>query len=350
VDGRFRGEIKRDSVGVKNQSADALIKLTSHKDQSIRLAAVKATGKLRIDKASDALFARLKGDNQAEVRSEALKAMARMNSTKINDAIKVALADKDKSVRVTGLDLLEKLNISKELMVTLLAEVIKTKTPEERQAALVTLGKLPVQNTRPVLEQLLTTYASGKLPAEVNLELADAIDSTKSAPLIARYKEITSKLSPDDTLKAAYAGALLGGDADRGRRIFFSHQTAQCLRCHSYDDMGGTAGPRLNGVAKRLTRQQLLEALVNPSARLAPGFGNVTLELKNGKKVNGILQGEKDQDLSVKVGDKPDTLIRKDQITKRTNAASSMPPMPYLLTKKEIRDVVSFLATLQGEE
>jgi quinoprotein glucose dehydrogenase len=350
VDGRFRGEIRRDSAGVKNQSAEALIKLSAHKDQTIRLAAVKAAGKLRIEAASDALFARLKGDNQADVRSEALKAMAKMNSPRIGDAIKVALADKDKSVRVTGLDLLEKLTIPKELMVSLLTDVIKTKTPEEKQAALVTLGKLPVQNTQPVLEQLLTSYAGGKLPDEVNLELAEAIEGTKSAPLIARYKEITSKLSPDDTLKAAYAGALLGGDADRGRRIFFNHQTAQCLRCHSFDDMGGTAGPRLNGVAKRLTRQQLLEALVNPSARLAPGFGNVSLELKNGKKISGILQGEKDQELTIKVGDKPDTLIRKDQVVKRTNAMSSMPPMPYLLTKKEIRDVVSFLATLKDGE
>jgi putative heme-binding domain-containing protein len=231
-------------------------------------------------------------------------------------------------------------------MVSLLADVIKTKTAEEKQAALITLGKLPLENTQPVLEQLLTTYASGKLPVEVQLEFAEAIDSTHSAPLISKYKSVTAGLSTD-TLKAAYAGALLGGDADRGRRIFFSHQTAQCLRCHSFDDMGGTAGPRLNGVASRLSRPQLLEALVNPSARLAPGFGTTTLELKNGKKVNGILQGEKDKDITLKIGDKPDTLIRKDQIVKRTDAGSSMPPMRLLLTKKEIRDVVSFLSTLK---
>jgi putative heme-binding domain-containing protein len=346
VDGRFRGVIVRDSAGVRSHSAETLVKLMSHKDLAIRLAAVKAAGKLKIEQASDPLFARLKGDNEAGVRSEALKAMVRINSPKIGEAIKVALADKDKAVRVTGLDLLENLSIPKELMVSLLADVIKTKTPEEKQAALVTLGKLPLQNTQPVLDQLLTTYASGKLPAEVQLEFAEAIDSTHSAPLISRYKTITAGLSTD-TLKAAYDGALLGGDTNRGERIFFSHQTAQCLRCHSFDDMGGTAGPRLNGVASRLTRPQILEALINPSARLAPGFGTVTLELKNGEKVNGILQGENDKEITVKVGDKPDAQIRKDQIAKRTDGASSMPPMRLLLTKKEIRDVVSFLSTLK---
>jgi putative heme-binding domain-containing protein len=164
--------------------------------------------------------------------------------------------------------------------------------------------------------------------------------------LTTRYKAITSKLSPD-ALAASYKGSLLGGEPDLGRRIFFRHQTAQCIRCHSYDDLGGNAGPRLNGVASRLTREQLLEALVNPSARLAPGFGTVNLTLKNGKTVSGILQGETTTEVMVKVGDQPDTAVRKDQIAKRVNSPSSMPEMKYLLTKREIRDVVSFLATLK---
>jgi putative heme-binding domain-containing protein len=111
--------------------------------------------------------------------------------------------------------------------------------------------------------------------------------------------------------------------------------------------MGGSAGPRLNGVAARLTREQILESLIDPSAQLAPGFGTVTVELKSGKKINGILQAEKTSDLVLKVGDKPDTLIRKDQIVKQTKGGSSMPPMRLLLTKKEIRDLVSYLSTLK---
>src|SRR5207248_3209725 len=95
------------------------------------------------------------------------------------------------------------------------------------------------------------------------------------------------------------------------------------------------------------TREQLLEALINPSARLAPGFGTVTLKLKNGKTVSGILQGETPTEVKIKAGDKPDIAIPKAQIAKRTNSPSGMPEMRYLLTKREIRDVVSFLATLK---
>ncbi len=349
VDGRFRGVINRDAGVVRSKSEDMLISLASNKEMQIRLGAIRAIGKLKIEKASANLFTQLKKDASPEVRAEALKALATLNDKNMGDAIKQALSDKEKSVRVTGLDLLGKMNISKDLMVALLTDVINTKTVEEKQAAITALGKLPLSNSQPVFEQVLAKMATGKLPRETYLELAEAIDSTRSPQLIARYKEISKKLSPD-SLMASYQGSLLGGDANRGARIIYSNQAAQCIRCHAYGDYGGNAGPRLNGIASRLTREQILESLIEPSARLAPGYGTVALELKDGKKINGILQEERATGLLLKIGDKPDTLIRTENIAKRTNGVSSMPPMRFLLTKKEIRDVVSFLAGLKEED
>jgi putative heme-binding domain-containing protein len=346
VDGRYRGVIQRDLRTVQSQAAEPLVALLSSPTLPVRLSAVKAISRLRIEKNAAPLLARLKKDPDPKVRVEALRALAAMEGKQIGQAIELALADQEKSVRVAGLDLLAKTNMAPDRMTALLAEVIDTRTIEEKQAALVTLGKLPVQHSQKVFDQLLASLAAGKLAPEVHLELAEAIDSTRSPQLMARYKALTGKLSAD-VAAASFKGSLYGGDADLGQRIFFRHQTAQCIRCHSYDDLGGNAGPRLNGVASRLRREQLLEALINPSARLAPGFGNVTVTLKNGKAVSGILQEETNTELTVKVGDQTPTVIRKDQITKRTNGASSMPDMKYLLTKREIRDVVAFLATLK---
>ncbi len=349
VDGRFRGVVTRDPMTVKTKAEDILIKLSSNKDALIRLSSVKAIGKLAIDKASAQLFTLLKNDPKPEVRAESLKSLATLNDKQIGDAITTALSDKEKSVRIVGLDLLPKMNISKDLMVTLLTDVINTKTVEEKQAAITTLGSLPVENSQKVFEQLLARMKDGKLSPEIYLELSDAIESTKSVQLITQYKEISKVQSPD-SLKALYAGSLLGGDANRGSRIFYSNQTAQCIRCHAYGDYGGNAGPRLNGVASRLTREQILESLIDPSARIAPGFGTVSLELTNGKKINGILQQDKANGLLIKVGDKPDTLISKQNIAKRTDGMSSMPPMRYLLNKREIRDLVSFLSTMKEND
>ena len=349
VDGRYRGVIQRDPAIVKNKAGDLLVELLKSRDNSVRISAVKAISKLGITRASAQLLALLKNDPQAGVRVEALKAMASMQDAKMDEAIKHAMADKDKAVRIAGIVLIDKLNISKQLMASLLSDVINTKTTEEKQASLTTLGKLPVENSGKVFDGLLQQMAAGKLPLDIHLELGEAIDSSGSSELIRRYKQISSSLSPD-ALLAAYTGSLYGGDAERGGYILYANEKAQCLRCHAYDDVGGIAGPRLNGVGTRLTREQILEALINPSVRLAPGFGVVTLELKNGKSISGILEKEDNATLTIKSGGQQGEVIAKDQITKRINAASSMPDMKNILSKKQIRDLVSLLSVLKEDK
>ncbi|MEJ7589272.1 MAG: HEAT repeat domain-containing protein, partial [Ferruginibacter sp.] len=334
---------------VKSKAGEAFLKMLNNKDVVVRISAVKAISKLGIIQGATPLLALLKTDREASVREEAIKALAIMQYDQIGEAIKQAIADKDKTVRIAGLNLLAKMNIPTDLMVSLLSNVINTKTTEEKQAALLTLGKLPVKNTMPVFDVLLKQMAVGKLPADIQLELAEAVETSQTPELTEKYKRITAGLSPDTTT-AAYAVSLFGGDAERGRSIFYRSESAQCLRCHSYDDMGGNAGPRLNGVATRLTRQLILESLINPSARLAPGFGFVTIELKNGKTVSGILEDENTASLSIKSGNEPKQAFPKDQVVKRTNAASSMPVMKNILSRKEIRDVVSFLSTLKEDK
>jgi putative heme-binding domain-containing protein len=346
VDGRFRGEVTRDPTPVRKTSSSLLKQMLSQKNPQLRVHAARALGKLVMTDATEVLMASLKKDAAAEVRTEALKALAKIPGSQMDQALGMAIADKEKMVRVAGLDLLRSASLSKERMVALLDDVIRNRTPEEKQAAITTLGTLPLANTETVLARLVDELAAGKLAKEVQFELADAIDSSGSAELRSRYASLSKNASPD-SLKAAYAGALQGGDPQKGMMIFWANSSAQCVRCHAVDDYGGNVGPKLNGIASRLSREQLLEALIEPSARIAPGYGIVSLELKNGQKLNGVLQQEKPDGYLVKVGNSPDTLVKKSDVTNRINSPSSMPPMHLLLSKKEIRDVVAFLGSLQ---
>ncbi len=345
VDGRYRGASNQRERILSSVSME-LTRLANDRVNEVRLASVKAIGKLKIDQASGTLLTRLKSDNDPSVREASLHALADLSDSHIGTAIEVALHDNVKSVRIAALDLLPKMNLSNELMVKLLSDVINTKTVEEKQAALTTLSGIPIKNTSNVLDALIVKYGAGKFPLEASLELSDAVEKSGSKELKTKLKSVASRQNVD-TLKAAYAGALYGGDAIRGSQIFYNHQNAQCIRCHSYGDLGGSAGPRLNGVAQRITREQILEALINPSARLAPGYGMITLELKNGNTISGILKEDKPNLVTIKVGNRPDTSVVQGDIKSRKYATSSMPPMRLLLTKKEIRDVVSFIATLK---
>jgi quinoprotein glucose dehydrogenase len=346
VDGRLRGPVQRDPAGLKNTLAQPLLGLLNNKDSAVRISAVKAIAKLDIKQTSAPLLNIVKTDREPTIRIQALRALVALQDNNVELAVKSALTDKEKSVRVAGLDLLQKMNVSRELMVSLLNDVIKTKTMEEKQAALLTLGKLPLQYSGQPLNELLTKMGSGSLSRDLYLELGEAIDSSGSTDLKAKYGAIIGKISPDEII-ASYAGSLTGGDVNRGRNIFFRNQQAQCMKCHAYDDRGGNAGPRLNGVALRLAREQLLESLISPSARLAPGFGMVSIEKKDGKIISGILQEDTKTTVVLKLGDQPNQVIPKDQIAKRNNSPSSMPDMKSILSKREIRDVVAFLSTLK---
>jgi len=122
---------------------------------------------------------------------------------------------------------------------------------------------------------------------------------------------------------------------------------AQCTKCHNFGTgPGANVGPPLREVGSRLTREQLLESLLDPSARIAPGFGAVQVTLKNGRRVFGTLREETNAYIVVDAGTAPSRIVKTD-IARRTNGPSAMPPMGSVLTRREIRDVIEYLSSLK---
>ena len=348
VDGRNRGEINRELGPVQQSVAGTLESALNDQDPAIRVAAAKAIGNLKIKDADAKLLALLKSDRDDQVRVEAIKALSATSPENISQPIEIAMNDQSKDVRVVGLDLLTKTDVPADLMEKLLKDVIQNRSIEERQAALLSLGNLPNSANLEIWNTLLEDLKNNKLPNEVMIELEEAVAETESEQLQTKYDQIQQERTNGD-LVALYSGALEGGSVRAGRAIFFQNQAAQCIRCHGYDDMGGTAGPHLNGVANRISKTQLLEALIEPSKRLAPGYGFVQLKLNDGTAVNGTLMEEKADGIVVKEASKPETFIANSDIAERKNSPSSMPDMKEILTKRQIRDLVSFLGTLNKE-
>jgi len=344
VDGRYRGEIVRDLAPIQRAAGTVMVQLLQSNDAALRAEAAIACGKLQITNAKDPLLALLKKDTDAGVRVEALKTLCKLEGSHREEAIRLAMNDNEKSVRLSGLGLIGNLSISKDKMVGLLAGILETGTIEEKQLALGNLSHIPFSYTGKLLESLITQVQSGKLPPEVRLELAEAIDSTKDKSLINKWKMVLP-VNGNDSMLSLYNAALYGGDPQKGAGIFWGHPTAQCMRCHAYNDQGGSAGPRLNGIGSRLSREEILQSLVAPSARIAPGYGTVTLTMKDNTQISATLLEENSNGYRIQKGEKGDTLLRKENVLQKNMGPSSMPQMQYILTLKEIRDLVSFLAT-----
>jgi quinoprotein glucose dehydrogenase len=154
-------------------------------------------------------------------------------------------------------------------------------------------------------------------------------------------------LRSGDTTLDQYAGTLVGGNVNDGRGYFFWNSTGQCVRCHAIKDEGGKVGPSLTTIGKTLSRQQILEAIVDPSARLSPGFGTVKISLTDGSEATGILMEETEKKLILKTSDAEPLEIETTRIAKRQNFPSGMPPMGAAMSKTEIRNLVEFLASMK---
>ncbi len=122
-----------------------------------------------------------------------------------------------------------------------------------------------------------------------------------------------------------------------------------CIRCHAVGDEGGNIGPDLASIGNTLNRKQLLESLIAPNNRIAPGFGSITVTTKNGQQVTGVLNEETQSSLTIQDADGKTTQLTKDQITEQTNSPSAMYSMADILSKSELRDLVEFLIQQKGK-
>jgi putative heme-binding domain-containing protein len=121
--------------------------------------------------------------------------------------------------------------------------------------------------------------------------------------------------------------------------------SGQCIRCHMLWGEGGKVGPELTKIGSVLSREQLLQALIEPSARLAPGYGTVTLALDDGQTVAGVLMEESASELLLQTSHAEPLRVPVSRIRTRTNLPSSMPAMGARMSKREIRDVIEFLSS-----
>ena len=62
------------------------------------------------------------------------------------------------------------------------------------------------------------------------------------------------------------------------------------LNCHSVDGSANKAGPDLFAVGDKFGRRDLVDAVLNPSATISPGYGTVIVETKTGTSFTGILK------------------------------------------------------------
>ena len=340
VDGRYRGVVKRDAEPVIKAISPEIGYFLSDKSPEVIVAGLKAISNLGITSQTQAVLA-LQNHPTPVVRSTVLEVLSALRYNQMARVVEKGMQDKDADVRTTAIGMLSQLELIKEELPAVVMPIFKTGELREQQETVRILGELPIEKTQPILAELINRLKNAQLDPGIALDLSEAVDATGSQDLIAALEPLKS----DENSLEAYKETLVGGNARSGARYFYRNETGQCVRCHSMEEgTGSNVGPLLSDIGSKLTREQLLEALIDPSARLSPGFGNVMLTLDDGSKISGILLEERKDELLLNAGEPEPLHIALSRVKNRENLPSGMPPMGTVMSKREIRDVIEFLA------
>src|SRR5206468_11042029 len=99
------------------------------------------------------------------------------------------------------------------------------------------------------------------------------------------------------SLNAVAAKRTVRGDAAAGKQFFFGK--GRCGSCHLVQGEGSPIGPDLSDIALQLTVDEIREALQNPDARIAPGYGVVSVRLRDGRTLRGFARSRSSFDVAV---------------------------------------------------
>ena len=359
VDGTARDAVGRDASGADEAALARVTELLALKEPALKSAAILMLVALKVPVAAEAMVT-MTGDAAApaEVRAEALRLMAAQHGDKPElDAVLERIWT-GKTPGVLKEAALEVTAARRPGSFAGRLEQVLAKENALKQAALAlapTVAAEAKAATGAVVAQWMTKLAAGQAPADLMLDVLEAAGAlTEAVPELKAAVAAFEAARPAPTIGANGMPVmplpkelLQGGSRERGREVVTNHLGGNCLACHVVEAAeGSNVGPSLAGIGKLKTREYLLEALLQPGAVIAPGYGTVSVTTKDGKSVAGAVLKETATVLTVRGADGSEVVVARDQIAAQTPAISVMPPMLGILTKREIRDVVAYLVSL----
>ncbi len=344
VDGYARQISTGDIAGVLGPKLDALLALTEPglKQGAIELMLVHGL------KARPEQAAGIVADSGAagKVRAEAFRMMAaeHRSSGLWEETLQLALGDKAPAeLQMVALEAL--LPGQPGRLAEVAAGILSKGGVAQKQHCVAQLALAGDAACDIVLERLGEDLVAGKCAASIRLDVLEALGARAAAqPKLAALARNYSQ-SADGV---AHAELAEGGDAARGRELVLNHLGANCLACHSVGDTGSSVGPNLRAIGLEKDRAYLVESLVSPSARIAPGFGIASITLSNGTVLGGTLMKEDAGELLLRLPDGSEQKVPVADIASRAPVMSLMPPMLGILKASELRDVVAHLAGLKS--
>lgn len=222
--------------------------------------------------------------------------------------------------------------------------VLDIKLPlPEREAAVKALAK-----TRDGASRLLALAEHNRLPAELRATASFAVAACPDPEMRKKGEErLPLPKSKDGKALPPITDLLqMKGDSKAGAAVFRNNSGGpNCIGCHQIGDEGRQVGPPLTTIANKLSREQLFEAILTPSAAILMSFELWIVRTKDGDIKTGIKSEETDDHITLKDNNGEYLDIPLEKVADRKQSTLSMMPDDITKTMKiqELVDVVQYL-------
>jgi alcohol dehydrogenase (cytochrome c) len=152
--------------------------------------------------------------------------------------------------------------------------------------------------------------------------------------------------------------AIAQGNAAAGERFFTGK--GNCTNCHMVRGRGGFLGPDLSNIGRERTLAEISGVLRNPASAqvttaprggsggaVRPSYSAVTVQLRNGQNIRGIVKNESSFDLQLLGTDEKLHLFSKDDVSEIVRDKSLMPAVNA--SAVEMRDLLAYLSGLVND-
>lgn len=149
------------------------------------------------------------------------------------------------------------------------------------------------------------------------------------------------------TFEDATAATLpLNGDVRMGARLF-SRQG--CSGCHTVSPNEPLKGPLLQDITKRYKKEELIESIMKPSAKIAQGFESQFFQTHDGKVYDGFVVRESGDEVEFRNVAGLATVLKKSEIEERGRREASIMPLGLVekLNADQLAAILAYLDSLR---
>ncbi len=234
-------------------------------------------------------------------------------------------------------------------------------------------GWSPPPRSEAVLAAILNEYGDSLIRTQVlsflsrieprqfaNLKpIQDAIRRLSSQPnprLYAHLVNLIEKLgfsievpAPEPATSAGVFATLAGANPEQGRDLFFKPDGgAGCAVCHGVAGQGGEFAPDLSGVGLRLSAENIIQSILEPSAATTEGYAMHVLETVDGHTHFGAVIQETHALIKLVRADGTPVTVESEKNTKRQKLDQSVMPAAYaVFGDEQLADLTAWLLTLR---